>query len=152
MKKIRLANNKGFALIDDEDFEKINQYTWHITDKNAAKRSDYTNSKTPKSVLMHRQILNVHDPEIEVDHINHNRLDNQKSNLRLCNGSQNCANRIMKNNLKGIRQKGKKWQARIRTKGKEIHLGTFKTCEDAINVYNKKIKEIFGDFAQVNRL
>lgn len=76
---------------------------------------------------------------MQVDHINHNTLDNRRENLRLCTHTQNNQNAkkkgYSKNKYKGITKQDNKWIARIRYKGKNLYLGRFKTEEEAHIAY-----------------
>ena len=98
MKKIELTQGK-FALVDDEDFEWLNQWKWYANHLGytwyVVRSVRYDNEV--KAILMHRSILNAKIGE-EIDHINHNGLDNRKKNLRICTRSQNNMNR---NKLRG---------------------------------------------------
>lgn len=107
---------------------------------------------------MHRLILNA--PEnMEVDHINGNRLDNRRENLRLCNSSQNKCNRgprkDNKSGYKGVSWHGQrqKWTVRIKTPyGKYLSLGLYDDKKEAAMAYNKASVEYHGEFAFINKL
>ena len=136
MKKIKLTQGK-VALVDDEDFEKESQYKW------AACRQ-------------HRLVLNFYGKNLCVDHINGDPLDNRKVNLRICTQAENRRNsKINKRNISGykgvsfIKMSGK-YQSRICFNYKQYELGTFERAEDAAFAYNKKAKELFGEFARLN--
>ena len=92
---------------------------------------------------------------MSVDHINGNKLDNRKSNLRICTHAENLRNlKKAKNNTSGFKgvswySKSKKWRAVITFGGKYHHLGLFVKKQDAIDAYNQKAKEYFGQFAYV---
>ena len=91
-KEIKLT--KGFvAIVDDEDYEWLSQWKWHY-DKYACRRKS-TGYKQSKIVFMHREILG-YEGELDVDHINKDRIDNRKCNLRLATRSQNLANTMKK--------------------------------------------------------
>lgn len=154
MKIIKLTQNQ-IALIDDDDYERVNQYRWcakwHKKLKSFyAGRTDYTNSKQ-KTILMHRFILNIIDPKILVDHISHYTLDNRKENLRKCTHQQNMYNRKIQNHsskFKGVtwHKQKKKWQAQIRI-NKLIYLGSFDTELDAYHARLEAEKIYHGEFA-----
>jgi hypothetical protein len=144
------------ALVDDEDFEKISQYKWHI-DK--CRQYFYAQAYIKingrhKHFLMHK-FLTRHK---QTDHIDGNGLNNQRRNLRAATTQQNQMNRKPLTNCtsryKGVsyHKRGKIWQAYIKINGKTIHLGSFRLEIDAAKAYNKKAVELFGEFAKLNNL
>lgn len=155
MKEIKLT--KGFSTkVDDDDYEYLNQWKWHAlvhaTNIYAA-RSVYTNKKN-KMIYMHREIMHPTLQE-EVDHIDHNCLNNQKSNLRNCTRQQNQRNKRARKNSSskylGVCHKYIECiVAQIRANNKTIFLGYFNTEEDAARAYDKAAKEYHGEFANLN--
>ena len=89
-----------------------------------------------------------------VDHINHDTLDNRRSNLRICTHKQNLANRkkhkLATSKYKGVRRINRKtpWEAEISGK----YIGVFKTEKEAALAYNTKAKELFDQYAYLNAL
>jgi hypothetical protein len=157
MKEIQLT--RGFvALVDDEDFDRINKWKWHcVIDNNNryAVRSQRINGQS-KAFLMHREILNPPDGYF-VDHKNRDGLNNQKDNLRLSTKSQNCKNRRGhgKSKYLGVSEhQSGKWQARIQpgVKKPRLFLGTFDDEKDAALAYNKAAVEFHGEFANLNNV
>jgi hypothetical protein len=156
MKEIKVS--QGFiALVDDDHFEVLNQFKWHIK---KCGRTNYATANIKidgkyKTITMHRFLLDA-PKGVQVDHINHNGLDNQRDNLRFCSNSQNQMNRSpYKNctsNFKGVSfyRKTKRWKAYIKLNGKRINLGHYKTEIEAAEVYNNKAKELFGEFSFIN--
>ena len=144
MKKIPLTKGK-FALVDDEDFEILNQWKWYF-DGRYAKRI-----QNRSSVYIHRLVFNILNGG-EIDHKNGNKLDNRKRNLRSCTRSQNIFNSPeRKDNTSG--KKGvnwskelNKWVSRIRVKKKGIYLGVFSRKEDAILVRKLAEKKWYNDY------
>lgn len=150
MKLIQLTQGR-FAQVDDEDFELINQYKWYLTGGNKYAGRWYNN----KTMYMHRELLNF--PDQRIDHIDRNSLNNQRNNLRICTGSQNCMNRekILQNRssqYKGVHYywKNQHWRAGICINYKKIHLGCFKTEIEAAKAYNQAAIQYFGEFAHLN--
>ena len=159
MKTIYLTRGDK-AIIDDEDFERISQYNWH-TEKYGnvcyAIRHKTISPKKSVWVAMHREILNISDSQMQVDHINHNGLDNRKVNLRLCTKTENTryqqkSNRHTSSKFKGVCMvRGtKKWRVQIKVKGKTIWLGWFVSEIDAAKAYDEAAKKHFGEFACCN--
>ena len=104
---------------------------------------------------MHRFIMKPKSNEY-VDHINGDKLDNRKENLRICTKKENQRNqKVRKDNTSGYKgvalMAGKYWRAYITSGGsRQKHLGNFKTKEEAARAYDEKAKEYFGEFARLN--
>lgn len=156
LKNIELTQGK-FAIVDDSEFDNVNQFKWHY-DKTTgyAKRSVTTNG-VRKIVYMHRFINNTPDGML-TDHKNGDRLDNRKENLRSCNRTQNHANKRVgsnySSNFKGVywHKNRNKWVAMIRFERKGRYLGCYESEIEAAKAYNKAAKDLFGEFAKVNDL
>ena len=156
MKQIQLANNKGIALVDDEDFEELNRHKWHLL---GSKYGLYAVTCTKQvnrwvNVLMHRIIMHAQKGQY-IDHKDVNGLNNQKTNLRFCTNSQNCMNwkaRLATSVYKGVcwEKRRKKWSAQIGLNYKKIHIGYFDTAKEAAKAYDTKAKEFYGEFARLN--
>lgn len=149
MKYIELTQNK-YAIIDDDMVESIGRYRWFFH-FGYAFRHVQENGKG-RTIPMHREILNTPNG-LEVDHINGNRLDNRKENLRNCTKHENMRNReASKSNSSGFKgvifQKGR-YVARIGFGGKLYHLGRFSTAEEASEAYKNACEKFHGDFANV---
>jgi len=155
MKEIQLTQGK-VTLVDDEDFEYLNQWRWHVSNDNYARRTIY-NDKLFKALFMHREIMKV-SKGLLVDHINGNSLDNRKLNLRICTNSQNLRNRLKNINntsgYKGVRliNSTKKWRAQIWLNSKYYHLGLFNNIKDAARAYNEAAVKYHGEFANLNKI
>lgn len=157
---IPLTNNQ-YAMIDEEDFEKVNRISWHVRKgPKPYARGSIWNKKLKKNrlVYMHRYILDVLDTEDEIDHIDGNGLNNQRSNLRFCTKSQNNHNVPKKPNslskYKGVtyQKDRKKWAAMITVNYKSIFLGRFRTESDAAHAYNLAAIKYFGKSARLNEI
>lgn len=158
MKLIPLKNPKGlFTLIDDSDYEQVSKYVWYGTFKNASWYvRGWVNSE---QVSLHRFITGLSKTDgLEVDHRNHNTLDNQRINLRVTTRKFNGKNRrkykATASRYKGVqyRKSRGKWITVIRCDNKLRKCGSFNTEEDAAKAYNHKALELFGEFAYVNKI
>ena len=157
MKRIELTQGQ-FALVDNEDYEELNKWKWHAYKNRYGGFAAIRNKgKWPhqQGVSMHRAVMG-YPKGLQVDHRNHNTLDNRKSNLRICTNSQNSMNRVLYENTssqyKGVyrNKNAKKWRTCIEHNGKKIHLGLFTNEVEAAKTYNKAAKELFGEFAYLN--
>jgi HNH endonuclease/AP2 domain len=139
-------------LVDDEDYEFLNQFAWQVDKENSV--AMHFNGKT---MLLHRFIINP-PKGLEIDHIDGNRLNNQKSNLRLATSSQNKINRgprkDNKSGYKGVswHKQQEKWTARIMTSGKYLSLGLFKDIRLAAQAYNEAAVRYYGAYAWLNTI
>lgn len=157
MKKIKLTKNK-FAIIDNDDFLRISYYKWHYRAEYATRNSSRLEGKQT-AILMHREILKLNkNNKFDVDHINGNKLDNRKINLRICTRSENQYNRkISKNNTSGYKgvswhEGSNKWYARICLNYKSIFLGAFDSKELAAKAYNSAALKNNPNFAKLNNV
>lgn len=144
MKQIKLTKGK-YALVDNEDYEWLNQWKWSVNSNNYPSRYE-----KKEFITMHRFIMKP-PKGMQVDHKDGDRLNNQKFNLRICTPSQNCSYRkastIAKSGYRGVTKHNDKWRARIEINGKKKHLGLFSTAKEASIVYKKAAKVYFGDFS-----
>lgn len=131
--------NGGETLVSPEDFDRLSEHSWHRSVKGYAVRKRGTVGVDQVDIYMHREIV---DAPL-VDHVNGDRLDNRRSNLRPTTRSQNMAN--LGRGPRGVRQHTSgKWIARIGFEMKRIYLGVYETKELAEAAYVKKAKELFG--------
>jgi len=104
-----------------------------------------------KRFYLHRWILSP-SPDLDVDHIDHDTLNNRRNNLRVCTNSENSWNRKFqlnnKSGISGVRWKPerKSWIAEIAVNGKQTHLGSFKKIEDAANARKRAEVQHYGEF------
>lgn len=139
------------VMLDDEDYQWAKSYRWHfVNDRPATKVMG-------RYIGIHRMIMGIKTGEdVIVDHIDGNPLNNQKSNLRVCNRFENQQNRkTNKNNTlpKGIRKlPSGKYNVRIQTYNKRIVVGTFDTLDKAINERNRVAAQLHGEFFRPSHL
>lgn len=157
MRTIPLTQGK-VAIVDDEDYEELSKHKWYATEKYGkwyAVRHLPRQRRKQKAIQMHRKIIGFPEGK-DIDHINHNGLDNRRANLRICTRSQNKKNSLgYKNNSSGLNgvswhKRDKRWEANIRKGGRLIHLGYFNDKDQAGRAVDKKAKELFGDFSILN--
>lgn len=141
---------------DKEDYSLVKQYCWDIDDSNGyAKTIDKINN-TGK-LYLHRLVMGCTKGDgIIIDHIDRNRIDCRKKNLRIVNNSQNTMNScIRSDNTSGVRgvywnKKRNKWVARITANQQDIHLGNFDYFEDAENARKIGEEKYFGEYNAIN--
>lgn len=159
--KIPLTQGK-FTLIDNKDYPLVSQYKWHVRTgsrpRSCSRILQYAASHLPisnKIILLHRLILNPRKGE-ECDHINGDGLDNRRQNLRLVTHSENMMsqrNRLDTSSMyKGVCKckDCNRWRAYIHINKKTIHLGSFKSEEEAGKAYDEAAKKYFGKYAKTN--
>lgn len=153
-KEIHLTRGK-VALVDDDDYEYLNQFKWCASSFRSGKYYRAERSVSRKLVLMHRAIMNCPDGMC-VDHINHNTLDNRKENLRICTNWQNKMNqKVQVNNTSGYKnvsfvKSRSKWRSRIKFKSKEMHIGYFNSKIEAALAHDEYASQLYGEFALLN--
>lgn len=147
--EIRLSSGK-ITLIDDIDSD-LAVYRWCYGGGGYALRGENNTTLYLHRVIMGR-MGNV--PQgYTVDHINRDKLDNRRENLRVATASQNHINSGLRSDntsgFKGVywRKDSGKWRAKIRIGGKYINMGSYETVEEAHEVYKKKELETFGEFS-----
>lgn len=125
--------------IDKDDLEKVKQYKWCLNDFGYARSY---------KIRLHQLIIGKKEG-LEIDHINHNRLDNRKQNLRHCTRSENNINRTKQG---GVRWHilTKKWRVRICVNYKDISLGYFTNKQEALKIRKQAEKKYFGKFMFTN--
>ena len=159
--KILKINTKGVwyeSKVDDEDYERLSKYRWGIiwgsTNIPRPYRKIRVNGKR-KLIQLHREVMKA-PVGAYLDHINRDSLDNRKCNLRFCTSSQNQMNKgLQRNNKSGYRgvhwlNSQKKWFSGIKFNHKVTYLGLYDDKKEAARAYDKKAKEIFGEFAYIN--
>lgn len=137
-------NKNNVAIVDQEDYQILIQHIWQIHS---------TGYAFSQKIRMHRLIMNAKEGEY-VDHINGDKLDNRKCNLRICTNAENSQHRTILNKRNKTGKTGvsfdkcrNKWNAKIYVNKKTIHLGRFNDIDSAIDVRKEAEIKYFGEFA-----
>jgi len=156
--EVVLYNNKTHevarAIVDVEDVGKIKDYKWHTSSKNYAE----TWIEGKRALIQHVIMDIEQNKHKQIDHIDRDKLNNRKLNLRFCTQGENKRNGgIYKNNTSGFkgvgwREKRKKWEVRIGANRKVIFLGYFENKTDAVKAYNTAALKHHGAFACLNKI
>jgi hypothetical protein len=159
MRIIPLTQNK-VALINDDDFDSIAKFKWQALLINgtwyAVMRLKILGKK--KAVYMHRFLMNGIDASIFVDHLDGDGLNNQRSNLRRSNRSQNGVNRKKRSGCSSkflgvyFQKRKNRWIAFTRKDGVKHYLGCFEHEADAALAYNNGAIKHHGNFARLNKV
>ena len=154
MKRIPLTQGK-FTIVDDEDYEYLNQWKWSAKWNNKTKSFYAVTYNKRKCIYMSRLVMKATE-EMQVDHIHHNGLDNRKSNLRICTQGQNMLNKKKYRNsfcnYKGVSigNNNDKYRAVIGVNKRIIHLGYFDKEIDAAKAYDEAALKYHKEFANLN--
>ncbi len=148
---LRNGNEIIHAKIDKEDVPLVLQYNWSYT-------TGYARAKLGhKSTSMHRLVLGLESMDTqEVDHINRDKLDNRKGNLRICTRADNnryAIHKKGKNTYRGVYQVSENsFKVLIATSTKRIRVGSYKTLEEGAIAYNQAAIKYHGKFAVLNEI
>jgi len=155
------------AIVDDEDFDKLSQFSWHEVKRSKKSKNIYAGvvlkigaGKGDKiRTTMHRMVLNLKPGEV-CDHINGNGLDNRKENLRKCTHAENIRNQARRRHsemspYKGVRKyptkkRGVLWMAYITAEKKRNLIGFYDSAESAARAYDEWAIKLHGKFASLN--
>lgn len=155
MREIELT--QGYkAQVDDEDYEYLSQWKWRIIKFKNVIYACRQISGTSRSLRMHRVILQITNSKLLVDHKDQNGLNNQRSNLRMCNRAQNRANSRAwgKSSYLGVTPLENKWKSVIYSKRKATVLGyfPFTPCGEILAAlhYDEAAQKVHGEFANLN--
>lgn len=144
------------AIVDAADYKWLDQWNWFAS-WSAHTRSYYAKRNGPNRniIRMSREILGC-EPDKQVDHKNHDTLDNRRNNLRQATCSQNITNgRLRSHNTSGFigvcfHKRAHKWVARIHVHGTQIHIGIFSDATEAAHARDEAAKKYYGEFAHLN--
>ena len=149
------SSTKNIKFIVDGDSDLATQYKWYITPHGYAESTSSVDGKKIH-LKLHRLIIGAKNGQ-QVDHINGNKLDNRKSNLRICTRSGNSANskirRNSKTGYKGVHKQTRsgKYEAKIMHNQKSIYISQFRTGLEAAMAYDNAALTLFGSFAKLNQ-
>ena len=146
---IKSKGKEYVCFIDPEDYCLVRHYHWKLHSNGYA-----VTTIKGKAVLMHRLIMGVDDPSIQVDHIKHEKLDNRKQMLRLCDAAENRRNSqkhmTASSHFKGVYDDNGKWHVQIFINGKVKNIGRYLCEQTAAKVYDQFAKRHFKEFALLN--
>jgi len=137
------------TIIDTDDIPNVINHRWFLCG------NGYVQAMIGKHCYLHRFILGKDNPQ-KIDHINRNKLDNRKSNLRFCSDIENAMNKAARSSgtsrYKGVSWSivGNSWMVQIQRNNITYNVGYFKNEEDAARAYDTKARELFGEFAYLN--
>lgn len=142
---------KGWAVVDAQDLPIVADVAWTIDPRGYVAGRPSRNATT----TMHAWIMRDRDSGVSIDHIDGDRLNNRRSNLRVCSQAENSRNRGRGTNntsgFKGVsRTESGRWRARIVIDRKEFSLGRFDTKEAAAKAYDLAASRLHGKFARLN--
>lgn len=145
---IHINGKDDVAIIDIEDYKKVKDYRWSYC--NGYFQTSLSYKCISKTIGLHRLIMDSYEKNLVVDHINRNRLDNRKINLKIVTRSENALNSKINPlyGVAGISNFNGKWIASISPKGKTIKIGSFDNINDAI----KARKDAELKFYNMNRI
>jgi hypothetical protein len=154
VREILITQGK-IAIVDEEDYARVSEHPWYFTTRGYAASTSRGIDGLREELLLHRLILSA-EKGVVVDHINGNKLDNRRENLRLATQSTNLANsKISAANTSGYKgvswnKRARKYEAGIYFQGKRTYLGLFLTADAAALAYNVAATEMFGEYARLN--
>ena len=160
---VRVPLTRGmFTIIDAVDLDFVNSFRWYARSEGSGSGRFYAlRNLNKKTLLLHRVLLQATDGQY-VDHINHDTLDNRRSNIRICTAQENAFNRQKQPGCKLSQYKGVQyvprlhntnpWKAVINLNGKSTHLGCFPTELEAAQAYNQAALQLHKEFACLNPL
>lgn len=161
--KIKLGRKNVYAIVDD-DFDFNKKHCYSLTQHGYARANIYEGRDGDKYkykyIYLHQLVMGKPPDGLVIDHINRNKLDNRRENLRFCKQINNAHNKTTSSGYKGVHYQkkyakystGKPWVAQITHNYKTKHLGSFASPEEAARAYNKAAIELHGDYAVLNQV
>lgn len=158
MRRIAMSGKKGkgkYVLIDDDIFSTASKYRWYLSRDGYAVSNSTNHDVTRKTIWIQTLVLKI-KKGMRRDHINGNKLDNRRKNLRYCTPAQNIVNsKIQKSNNSGYKgvcwykPKNEKigyWYVQLSLNNKRIYLGRYKNKLEAIKIFRKEAKKHYGEY------
>lgn len=156
-----MLGHEKFALLDHDNWERLRGFTWHFNLRGYAARLQYRGGgQCDAIVYLHREIMG-NDPNVHYDHINRNKLDCRRCNLRVASQHDNAGNigkrkqkRKPTSRFKGVSfdRNKQRWMAQGREHGRMVMLGRFRSETAAASAYDSWAKSYFGEFAFTNNV
>jgi len=143
-----VACDERKILVSDEDWHDFSRQSWYI--------DNYGYALNGNRIKMHKIILECEDKTKVIHHINNNTLDNRRENLaivsRAINAHQKKKQKDSSSQYFGVTYLTKlnKWEAKFSKDGQKHYIGVFENEKDAARSYNAKVKEVYGEFANLN--
>ena len=157
--ELTLTQNQ-VCLIDGNDMALVGEYQWYAHKSSRNKRNNYyvqctlpTVDGKQKTLLLHRVIMGITDPKVQVDHVDMNSLNNCRLNLRVATHSENRCNQIAYSNSKtGIKdiywhKRENKYRVQIKINGKQKQYGSFNTIQEAVVRRDELLPLLHKEFA-----
>lgn len=156
MKELKIKDTTQVALVDDEDYDRLKDYTWQLSGKNKTTVCRQVHiSNITKNVALTKDVMRQY--AVVFDHIDRNIFNNSKCNLRVCTLAENNQNRGKTKFKTSSRFKGptlirsaQKWQVQVMANKKLHYLGRFNSEIDAAIAYNIAVRQLHGEFAALN--
>lgn len=145
---LAMEMSSGEFVLIDRDCAFLFSVPWGLCGGYAAR-----NMERGVAIYLHRLVLNVSSER--VDHINGDKLDNRRANLRPASHRDNIRNQKLRSDsstgFKGVRKRHKRWTAQINYGGRQVYLGSASSAEEAAMLYDGAAEELFGEFSKTNR-
>lgn len=151
-----MLSRGAYAIVDDADKAQLDHYHYYLNGHGYAERT--VKGTHHQTVYLHHDIIGKPPEGMVVDHINRNRLDNRRCNLRFVSRTQNRVNSCPQKNgsskYKGVsyHRQLKKWRSCITVAGKTISLGCYFSEQEAAEAYNQAAIQFYGEYAVLNKL
>lgn len=157
---VAVVINRHTVKVDEEVWEKVKDWTWHVIPQSRHCRKfrvrGYPKGGGSKRQYLHRIVLDVEDPKVEIDHINGDTLDNRRENLRVVVRTHNQRNRGKNaNNTSGYKGVGfdkrrNTWHARVQVLWQSRSANGFDSAEEAAAAYDTLSLAFFGEEGVLN--